>query len=385
MNNTILIVDDVRLNIDALTNILSDKYKIMAAVSGENAIKVMERKRPDLVLLDVSMPGIDGFEVLKFMKEHKELAIIPVIFITGGSDVGAEEKGLALGAVDYIKKPFREEIIKAKVRNHLELSTYRHNLELLVSERTKQLEASRDAVIMGMSLMSDIHDKVTGDHIKRIRIFTQILTNKMLELYPGVLNPDLASLIVLYSPLHDVGKVGISDNILKKTGRLTQEEFDSMKSHTLQGADILRETERFFTDDKGEVQLTPDEYNIVKNHTVEGADILRKTENFLSDNSDMANLKVAIEIAECHHEKFDGSGYPHGLKGEEIPLSARIVAIADVYDALKSPRQYKNAFTHEEAVDIILKGDGRTSPDHFDPNILEVFSIVHKDFEKVEQ
>lgn len=345
MTNTILIVDDKKLNIDLLTNILRGQYKIMAATSGEAAIELLARKIPDLVLLDIIMPGIDGFGVLEHMKSKRELSNIPVIFVTGEHNIATEERGLALGAVDYIKKPFNSTVVGAKVHNHLELKAYRDDLELLVRDRTKQLETSREAIIMGMSLMSEIHDKITGEHIERIKLFTGILTKKMLEMYPDVLDEETAHSIVLFSPLHDVGKIGISDSILKKTG-----------------------------------VLTPEEFNIMKMHTRDGAELLRKTEGFLIGNG-TGDLNVAIEIAERHHEKYDGTGYPDGLKGEEIPLSARIITIVDIYDALRSSRPYKKAFTHEESMDIILSGDGRTEPSHFDPMVLEVFKSVSHEFE----
>lgn len=355
MNNSILIVDDMKSNIDSLTIILRYNYSIMAAISGKNAIKLLERKKPDLVLLDLSMPDVDGFDVLKYMKEQPELMNIPVIFVTGEHSADIEEKGIEMGAVDYIKKPYNESVVRAKVRNHLDLKNYRDNLELMIYERTKDLEertkqlvASNEAIIMGMSLMSESHDKITGDHIERIKSFTRVMTDKMLEVYPDIITKELADLIVLYSPLHDVGKVAISDAVLKKPGKLTPEEFAIMESHT-----------------------------------IEGADLLKKTELFLVQNKDTDSLKIAIDIAEGHHEKYNGTGYPHKLKGEDISLAARIVSVADVYDALRSPRQYKKEFSYEETLDIILVGDGRTSPEHFDPKILEILKSVHGDFEKI--
>lgn len=360
MNKTILIVDDVTLNIDALKSILMDDYSIMVALSGESAIKLINRRRPDLVLLDVYMPGIDGFGVLQYMKKFNEFDNIPVIFVTGEHDPNTEEKGLEMGAVDYIKKPYNGAVVKAKVKNHLELKAYRDNLELLVNERTKELDerrkqleestrqlaASHEAIIMGMSLMSESHDDVTGKHIERIKTLTKILSSKILELYPDLMTADMADKIALFSPLHDVGKVCIPDKILKKMGPLFKDEFDVMKTHTLHAADLLRKTECFLPSNEG------------------------------------VELNVAIEIAESHHEKYDGTGYPHGLKGMEIPLSARIVSVADVYDALRSDRPYKRAFSHEEAVDIILSGDEKTTPEQFDPMVLEVFCLVSDEFNK---
>jgi putative two-component system response regulator len=345
MNNTIMIVDDMKLNIDILAESLSGDYSIIPATSGESAMKMLQRKKPDIVLLDVFMPGVNGFDVLKFMKEQNELDNIPVIFVTGERDSDVEEKGLALGAVDYVKKPYNPNVVRVKVQNHLELKAYRDKLEYLVDERTKQLNASREAIIMGMSLMSELHDKVTGDHIDRIKSFTRSLANKLLVLHPEMISYQLAKETILFSPLHDVGKIAITDAVLKKTGVLTDEEFELMKSHTTEGANLLRKTTLFFTDDESEREM-----------------------------------KTAIEIAECHHEKFDGRGYPHGYKGEEIPVSARIVSLADIYDALRSPRPYKKSFSHKESADIITVGDGRTMPTHFDPRVLEAFKAVEEEF-----
>jgi len=348
MNKTIMIVDDMKLNIDILAESLSGDYIIIPATSGESAMKMLIRKKPDIVLLDLFMPGIDGFDVLKFMKEREDLAGIPVIFVTGEHDSDAEEKGLALGAVDYVKKPYNPNVVRVKVQNHLELKAYRDKLEFLVEERTKQLDASREAIIMGMSLMSELHDKVTGDHIDRIKSFTRALAKKLRVIHPELLSHQLAKETILFSPLHDVGKIAITDAVLKKTGVLTDEEFELMQSHTTEGANLLRKTTLFFTDDKSGQEM-----------------------------------KTAIEIAECHHEKYDGKGYPHGLKGDDIPISARIVSLADVYDALRSPRPYKEAFTHSDSVHIITIGDGRTMPSHFDPMVLEAFKAVSGEFDRI--
>lgn len=341
MKNTVLVVDDMKLNIDMLTNILKDDYIIMAAVSGENAIKLLERKCPDIVLLDVSMPGIDGFGVLEYMNSNSSLSGVPVIFVSGEHDANMEEKGLLMGAVDYVKKPFNANIVKIKVRNHLELKNYRDNLEQIVEERTMQLAASREAIIMGMSLMSETHDRVTGAHIERIKRTTGVIATRLMEAHPGLVTKEWVEKVTLFSPLHDLGKIGISDGILKKTGI-----------------------------------LTPEEYSIMKMHTLDGAELLRKTKGYLVDETEVDDLTIAVEIAECHHEKYDGSGYPQGIKGEEIPLSARVVQVADVYDALRSPRSYKRAFSHEEAVDIILNGDKITNPRQFDPMVLMIFNNI---------
>ena len=345
MKFTVLIVDDVPINVEILKEILTEAgYRIVTATSGDEAIKKMEVEQPDLVLLDLYMPGMDGFEVQRYAKSRQQLSNIPIIFVTGEQDEEAEEKGLELGAVDYIRKPFNADIVCVKVRNHIELKAYRDKLEIMVdertrqlAERTRQLAMSREAIIMGMSLMAEIHDKITGEHIHRIKALTKLLTNELMEMYPDMLTPSIAEQIVLYSPLHDVGKVGISDTILNKPGGLTSEEFEIMKSHTLMGGDILLQTQQF-----------------------------------LAESSN--DLQVAIDIANGHHERFDGTGYPHKKAGEDIPVAARIVALADVYDALRSPRAYKKAFAHEETFDIICVGDGRTMPAHFDPRLLEAFN-----------
>lgn len=362
MNNTIMIVDDIPANIDALAGHLGVKYTIIPAIGGERAIRLLPKKKPDLVLLDVLMPGLDGFDVLQFMKGQEELSKIPVIFVTTERDPDSEARGIALGAVDYLHKPFNAAVVNAKIQNHLALKAHQDNLEEMVQQRTKlleenmrlleertrQLDASREAIIMGMSLMSDSHDKVTGAHIERIKEYTRVVAHKMTCLYPALLSPALARQIELFSPLHDVGKIAISDTILKKTGL-----------------------------------LTPDEYEIMKTHTLEGASLLKKTTNFLADGYDGTDLNIAIEIAESHHEKYDGSGYPHGLAGDQIPLSARIVTIADVYDALRSPRPYKDALSHQTAVDIITHGDEKTSYRHFDPRVLEAFHEADEEIESV--
>lgn len=353
MTNTIMIVDDMKSNIDVLAESLSSEYIILPSTSGRSAIKMLERKKPDIMLLDLYMPEIDGFAVLEYMKSKGELTSIPVIFVTGEHDSDAEEKGLSLGAVDYVKKPYNPKVVRSKVRNHLELKAYRDNLETLVLERTKQLDASREAIIMGMSLMSEMHDKITGDHIGRIKSFTRVIAEYINKTQPHLLSGSLTRETILFSPLHDVGKIAITDTILKKTGVLTKEEFELMKSHTTEGAKLLKESAQFYKDEQSS-----------------------------------AEMQTAINIACYHHEKYDGAGYPEGLAGENIPISARIVALADVYDALRSPRSYKPGFSHAQAYDIITKGDGRTDPKHFDPVVLNAFiknDAVFNSIYKVEE
>ena len=270
------------------------------------------------------------------MKKNELTKNIPVIFITSETDEFNESRGLTLGAVDYIKKPYNPNIVLIKVLNQLDNKMYRDRLEELVKLRTKELEVSREAIIMGMSMLAEGRDQSTGDHIKRMQSVTNVLAMDIHAKHPELLSLEQADNITLMAPLHDIGKVYVPDSILLKPGRLTDEEFERMKSHSFLGAEVLR-----------------------------------KTENILLEYND--SLHTAVEIAESHHEKYSGNGYPHGLKGDEIPLSAAICALADVYDALTSHRSYKPAFTHERAKEIIFEGDGRVEAQHFNPLVLEAF------------
>jgi len=233
------------------------------------------------------------------------------------------------------------------IQDNTDSTLFTKKLELTVAKRTRQLEkrtrqlrASHEAIIMGMSLMSELHDEITGEHIKRIKLFTRLLAEKVAEKHPELISKEFADKITLYAPLHDVGKNAISDIILKKPGTLTQEEFDIMKSHTTSGTELLKKTKSFLGyDDEG--------------------------------------LSVAIDIAGCHHERYDGTGYPCCLSGDDIPIAARIVMLTDIYDALRSPRTYKRPYTHDETLDILYKGDGRVMPSHFDPRVLEAFYSIH--------
>ena len=355
MRNTVMVVDDVEVYVMILKSILEDDYNIVAADSGEMALSLMAKSQPDLVLLDLILPGINGLDVLRQMRTDPLLAHIPVIIISGEQDVEVQQKAILLGVLDYINKPYVPELLKEKVRNHLNYKIYINNLTDIISKRTKQLEERtqqllnmHEALIMGMSMLSESRDSVTGSHLNRIKKITLLLAKKMTELYPDLLTPEEAAQIAMYSPLHDIGKVTIPDSILRKEGSLSPDEFALLKTHTTHGGELLRQMQRYLHD---------------------------------SDRS----LLVATEIAESHHERYDGTGYPKGLAGDDIPISARIVALADVYDALRSIRPYKKSLDHHKVVDMIVKGDGTIVPSSFDPLVLRAFEKMHMELEIINE
>ncbi len=349
----ILIVDDYKENIDILVESLIDDYDVYAALNGQNSLKLARSIHPDLILLDIMMPVMDGYDTIIQLKSHEETRDIPVIFVSALSEIDNKKKGFDLGAVDYITKPFEMIEVAYRVKNHLTMSEakkYLENqnqiLEEKVAERIRENENLRDTMIQTLASLSETRDNETGNHIKRTQRYIKIIakTLKNQGRYAHILTDRYIELLYKTSPLHDVGKVGIQDNILLKPGRLNDDEFEKMKEHALLG------------------------YKALNN-----ADVSLKNEYFIN---------LAAEIAYSHHEKWDGSGYPRGLSGEEIPLSGRLMAIVDVYDALTSKRVYKDAMTHKEAVDIILKGRGT----HFQPEIVDALLHVHmKLFEIKEQ
>jgi putative two-component system response regulator len=337
---TILIVDDVTENIDVLIGILGNLYRIRIATSGNSALAQVEREIPDLILLDIMMPGLSGFDVCAKLKEKKATSGIPIIFVTALSDKSNEERGLKLGAVDYIYKPYSSDLVRVRIKNHLELYTRRKELENEIRLRTKTIEQIKDALLASLAFITETRDPDSGEHIFRTQLYFQVLAREVLNLSPGLFDPEEIDLMAISSSLHDIGKVGISDMILLKHGRLNTEEYQEVQHHPRKGAEVLRRTREYLGLEAG---------------------------NFLT---------YAIEIAEYHHEHWDGSGYPEGLKGEQIPISARIMAVIDTYDALRSERPYKKALSHDEAMRIISRGDDRTKPAHFDPIVLEAFERV---------
>lgn len=344
----ILIVDDTASNIDVLVATLGNEYDLRIAIDGESALKVIETDvLPDLILLDIMMPGISGYDVCAQLKNCERTSSIRIIFLTSLNEVTEQERGLKLGAEDYIIKPFEPAIVRARVRTQLELKAHKDHLEELVLKRTEALTHAQEATIASLAIMAEYRDPETGGHIQRTKAYIKSLAENLQLKYPGIITDKAISLLFQAAPLHDIGKVAIPDSILLKPSRLTPDEFRTIERHTLFGSEAIYRTKTFY----GENEI----------------------------------LSLAAEIAEFHHEKWDGSGYPHGRKGDKIPLSARLMTVADVYDALISKRPYKEAMSHTLAVKTILAGDGYTQPDHFDPKILECFESCHLQFKKIAQ
>lgn len=355
MNNTskstIMVVDDTPANLRLLEEMLHGQgHRTLMFPSGAMALKALARKQPDLILLDILMPEMNGFEFCQKLKEDREMKKIPIIFLSALSDTESKVKAFSVGGVDYITKPFQFEEVKARVTTHLQLrkmqvESEHHSLHLedLVQEKIKEVSDSQLATIFAVSKLAESRDDETGRHIERTRTFCKVLAEQLLN-HPrdaAQLSPAFVENIYHASPLHDIGKVGIMDNILLKPGRLTAEEFEIMKSHTHIGANTLQ--------------------------------------TVLSKYPNNTFLNMGIDIARSHHEKWDGSGYPDGLAGEEIPLSARIMALADVYDALRSRRPYKEPFSHHKSFDIIMEGAGQ----HFDPVVIEAFTTLESEFANI--
>ena len=351
----VLVVDDAETNIDILVDALGNDYEISVAMDGKGALELVKESPPDLILLDIMMPGMDGYEVCRLLKEDPYTEDISVIFLTAIEDVLSKTKCFELGAVDYITKPFENLEVKARVRTHLslalakrELSNQNVILEERIRERTGELLLTRDATIVSMATLAEYRDPETGAHIVRTKNYVKLLAEQLCSIpkYSALLDETTIDMLHKSAPLHDIGKVGVPDNILLKKGKLTHGEYEEMKKHATYGRDAIKASER----------------------------ALAGTSSFLA---------FAREIAFSHHEKWDGSGYPRGFKGEEIPLSGRIMAIADVYDALVSKRCYKPPIPHAKAIRIILDGDGRTLPEHFDPDILSAFEANAESFKQI--
>jgi putative two-component system response regulator len=341
----IVIVDDNVTNLKFAEQALKPYYKVTLLTSAVQTMKFLSKRTPDLILLDINMPEINGYEIFSTIKSIDRLKQIPIIFLTALNDVESELKCLKLGALDFISKPFAPELMLSRIKIHLELATYRKNLEFLVNEKTRTIERLQDSMVVGLAELVECRDGETGGHIKRTAKYLEILVRAMLNagFYADILTEEYIHNIIRSAPLHDIGKIGISDNILLKQGDFDKNERDYMKQHTTLGGMALKKV-------------------------IDATD----GENF---------LYVARDMALCHHEKWDGTGYPSGISGHSIPLCARIMAIADVYDALTSKRPYKKPFSHSKAVDIIVNSSGT----HFEPCIVDVFESVSDSFNNISQ
>jgi putative two-component system response regulator len=349
---TVLIVDDTPDNIMLLSRLLKDRYHTKVANNGSTALQIAAAAPElDLILLDEMMPGLDGYETCRQLKANRATAEIPVIFLTARNQVEDEAMGLSLGAVDYLAKPISPPILFARVATHVNLRAARrqlerHNqdLERVVRERTAQLSLMQEAIIMAMASMAETRDNETGNHLRRTQHYVKALARRLQQhpRFAPELSEDNIELLYQSAPLHDIGKVGIPDRILQKPGKLDSAEFEIMKLHAAYGRDTIMLVERH----------------------------LGGSNSF---------LMFAREIAHSHQEKWDGSGYPERLAGDSIPLSARLMAVADVYDALISKRVYKPAFTHQQALEIMR--DGRGS--HFDPDVLDAFFAIEAQFAEI--
>ena len=346
---TILVVDDTPDNLALMQALLKDKYKVKGANSGEKGLRIASSDTPpDLILLDIMMPEMDGYEVCRRLKADPITSHIPVIFLTARSDIQDEELGLQIGAVDYITKPVSPPIVLARVQTQLTLKAsadflrdQNQFLETEVNKRTRELGAIQDVTIMALTSLAETRDSDTGNHIRRTQHYVKTLAWKLAKHpeFSSFLNVQNIELLYKSAPLHDIGKVGIPDRILLKPGKLTPEEFEIMKTHTTLGRDAIVHAEQTL-------------------------------------GTEVAFLSMAKEIAYSHQEKWDGSGYPLGLCGEAIPISGRLMAVADVYDALISRRIYKQPMPHEQAVEIIEQASGR----HFDPAVVEAFMHCQDNF-----
>jgi len=349
---TILVVDDTPDNLTLMSNLLRDEFRVKVANSGEKALRVLEASPlPDLVLLDIMMPGMSGYDVCIAMKAAARTERVPVIFLTALDGADDERTGLELGAVDYITKPIKPSICLQRVRNHLQLKAaadFLHDrnayLEEEVERRTREVVAVQDVTITMMASLAEARDNETGNHIRRTQLYVRALAEHLRNhpRFAHYLSPRQIEVLYKSAPLHDIGKIGIPDRILLKPGRFTPDEFEIMKTHTTIGRNAIASAEAR----------------------------LGITAEFLT---------CAKEIAYGHQEKWDGSGYPLGLREEEIPISARLMAVADVYDALISRRVYKEGMPHEKAAAVIVEGRGT----HFDPDIADAFIALEDRFRAI--
>jgi len=350
----ILIVDDTPANLQMLSDMLRERgYKVRPVSSGKLALQAAIASPPDLILLDITMPELDGYEVCERLKAQANLHDIPVIFISALSETMDKVKAFSVGGVDYLTKPFHIEEVEARLSTHLklralqlEMERHNHHLQLMVTDQVKEISDAQLATILALAKLAECRDEETGNHLLRVQRYCQALAEKLAGngALGTAIDDQFIEDIFHASPMHDIGKVAIPDSILRKPGALTAEEFEIMKKHPMVGANAL-------------------------------ASVMEKYPNEF--------VQMGMELAGAHHERWDGSGYPHGLAGDAIPLSGRITMLADQYDALRSARPYKPAFDEAKTYTIITEGDGRTMPGHFDPHVLEAFRSCRSIFEKI--
>ena len=350
-STNIMAVDDTPANLKLLQEMLQAKgYRVLAFPRGKMALNAAAKSPPDLILLDINMPEMNGFEVCERLKADEALKDIPVLFISALSETTDKVKAFSVGGVDYVTKPFQYEEVQARVETHLrlrrmqiELEKHNLHLEALVKEKVREISDSQLATIVALAKLAESRDDTTGKHIEHTQVLCKLLAAKLRE-YPRFgdsINDSFVENIFHASSLHDIGKVGIPDAILLKPGKLFPEGFEIMKTHAAIGANTLQAARGKYTRN--------------------------------------SFLNMGIAIARSHHEKWDGSGYPDGLKGEDIPISARIMAVADVYDALRSKRPYKPAFTHAKSCEIILEGADL----RFDPAVIDAYKSLESEFAEI--
>lgn len=351
----ILAVDDMPANLRILGKTLQlNGYEVLTAEDGALALRMARAATPSLVLLDINMPGMDGYQVCAEFKKDPQLSAVPVIFISANEDVEDKVKAFEVGGTDYITKPFQSAEVIARVSAHMlnrrlqiELDKHVRGLELLVKAQVKEIADSQAATIVALAKLSEYRDEDTGDHILRIQHYCKALAEELAKegVFGGQINDVFIEDIFRASPLHDIGKVGIPDSILLKPGRLAPEEFLIMKSHTVIGAETLAAVNKRYPGN--------------------------------------SFVRMGMEIARSHHEFWDGGGYPDNLSGEAIPLSARILTLADQFDALRNKRPYKPAFDAEKTYKIMTEGDDRSNPSHLDPRVLAAFKKIVPRFNEI--
>jgi len=359
---TVFIVDDNDVNLSTAAKALSKQYRAFTLPSASDMFELLNNIVPDLILLDISMPEMNGFEAMRLLKGSERYSDIPVVFLTSRNDAATEARGFEIGAVDFISKPFSEPVLLNRIKNHLEIEGLIRERTAMLQQRTDKLQRLQNSMVSILANMVENRDKYTGRHIERTTKYMKILLNAMLE--RGVYSDEITQwnleevvssahlydigeifianeadpynleTVISSARLHDIGKITISDLILNKPSKLTAEEYELMKSHAIEGEKIIN--------------------------------------SIITESGNETFLQNAKLFAGCHHERWDGTGYPRGLKGKDIPLQGRIMAVVDVYDALISDRSYKSGFTHEKAVEIIKESSGS----HFDPKIVDVFLEV---------